>query len=171
MLRQKKKDIVSQLNTTFHSIDTAFLVDYRGLTVAAITQLRNDLRKFNGSIHIIKNSLARLACSDTAIELLKEEFNGPIAIAYVGENPVDIAKVLLKFADDHPSISLKAAVLQGKKIELKEVEELSKLPSMEVLQAKILGLINAPLQALYTVLQENSRQVLRVIKAKSEQTT
>ncbi|MBN2382134.1 50S ribosomal protein L10 [bacterium] len=171
MHRETKKEIVQGLNATFHSVNTAFLLDYRGLTVAAMEELRAELRKYNGSFHVIKNTLAARACEDTPLACFKTALKGPTAITYAGENPVEVAKTLLKFIQGYPSISLKAAVLQGKAINYNEVEELSKLPTKEVLQATLLGLICAPIQALYTVFQENARKVVRVINAKANQAT
>ena len=162
MRLEVKREIVKQLNETFLSTQTAYLVDYRGLNVAEITALRTDLRKFNVKIQVMKNSLVRLACKGTPLEAFEAYLTGPVAITFADERPVDIAKTLLGFIESHPQLEIKTGILQGKKIHLKEIEELSKLPPIETLYIKLLSLMTTSIHSLYNVLQGNSRMLLRV---------
>lgn len=168
LLLEKKKEIVAQLNRKFSSVDTAFVIDYRGLNVAEMTMLRSELRKSESTIHVIKNTLARLASENTVFKVLQDDFLGPVAISYGQEHPVEVAKTLLKFMQDHPALEVKTAILQGKKISKEEITNLSKLPSKDVMFATLLAQMNAPIQAFYRVVQENSKMLLRVMQAKVE---
>lgn len=168
MRLEEKKEVVEKLAKKFQEEDTTFLVEYRGLNVAAMSLLRSELRKNNGSLRVVKNSLAKLASKGTAVEKMSDDFKGPIAVTFASEKPVEVAKTLLSFSKDNPKLIIKSGVLQGKEMSLRDVEALAKLPSQEVLFAQLLGTIQAPIQQLYTVLQENSRKVVRVINAKAE---
>lgn len=163
---ETKKNVVQTMNDRFQTLNSAFLIEYRGLNVAALTELRVELKKFDSDLHIVKNTLAQIASKGTPIESLVADFKGPTAITYADANPVEVTKFLLKFINDHPLVSIKSAMFEGKKVHVKELDDLAKLPSKEALHARLLGVMLAPIQQLYTVMQENSRQVVRVLQAR-----
>jgi large subunit ribosomal protein L10 len=109
-----------------------------------------------------------LAVEDTSLEVLREHFQGPTAIAYTGGDPVALAKVLKDFISDHPSLAFKAGVVEGKSFSASDVELLAKMPSRPELMSKLVYLLNAPLVRLATALQSPLRGLASVLKQLAE---
>jgi large subunit ribosomal protein L10 len=146
-----------------------FLADFRGLNVEKITTLRDDLRKASVEYKVVKNTLLELACRDTANDVLKPHFAGPTAIALSYDDPVAAAKVLSRYAKEKDTpFTLKAAMLSGKPIDVAGIHALAELPSREVLIAKMLGTLNAPITNFVGVLAAVPGSFVRVLNAVKE---
>src|SRR5215218_200629 len=121
--RASKVEDLKSLEGAFQGTQSAVLVDYRGLKVPEVTELRRQVRKARGEYKVVKNSLAKRALKGTAFESLDEFFVGTTAIAYAGDDPVALAKVLTTFAKTAPALKIKAAVVQGRAIQPAEVAD------------------------------------------------
>ena len=161
--RAEKETELRDLESAFKGSDSAVLVDYKGMNVPQVTELRRQVRAVKGQYRVVKNTLARRALKGTTFEPLSEFFQGTTAIVYTGTDPVALAKTLTTFAKTAPALTIKAAVVQGRKIQAAEVTELAALPGKPELYAKLLFLLNAPMVRLVTVLNAAPQALLNVL--------
>ncbi|HON00058.1 MAG TPA: 50S ribosomal protein L10 [Acidobacteriota bacterium] len=153
MDKAEKAQIIAMLKEAFTGRGGVILLSFHGIKVPDITELRRQVRRSGGNYRVVKNTLAIRALEGTSAEPLKDRFTGPTAVAYADEDPVALAKVLKEFMKNHPGLGFKAGVLEGTVLDEKGVESLSDLASREELLAKLLFLLNAPLQRLARGLQ------------------
>lgn len=144
----QKKAVVASLAETLKNAQSGVLFDYRGLTVEEDTKLRNELREAGVSYHVVKNTLTRFAAKEVGLGELDDILNGPTALAVSDSDAVAPARVLAKFAKDHDVVSIKAGFIDGKVIDTATVEMYASIPSKEVLIAKMLGSLQAPISKL-----------------------
>ncbi len=168
MNRSEKETLVEDLNKMFKVSTSVLLINFEGVNVLAQSELRREISKVNSGYQVIKNRLALRAAQDTSLEVLKEHFQGPTAIAYTAGDPVALAKVLKDFISDHPSVAFKAGVVEGKTFSASDVELLAKMPSRPELLSKLVYLLNAPLVRLATALQSPLRGLASVLKQLAE---
>ena len=139
--------------------------DYRGLQVKELQALRSDLRKKGAEIHVLKNTLFRIAAGDDAGNLTDDLHNGTTAFAFVFENEADVAKALLDYARTSRKLVVKGGFFGGKSLTSKQVEQLSQLPPRDVLIAQVIGAIASPLTTLIGTIEALYADPIRVIGA------
>ncbi|MEI8143151.1 MAG: 50S ribosomal protein L10 [Candidatus Berkelbacteria bacterium] len=164
---QKGKSLLS-LDESLESAKSAVLIDYRGLKVKETEELRNLLRAKNVSMHIVKNSLVKIALKKKGIEIDEGIFKKPVAIAFSLEDEVAPAKEIVLFAKKHEAVEILAGILENKMISASTVTMLSRLPSKDQLRAQLVGTIAAPLNGLVNVLSGNLRGLINVLSAYSK---
>ena len=163
--RADKEAELQGLETAFQGSDSAILVDYKGLNVPQVTELRRQLRAAKASYKVVKNTIARRALKGTSFEPLEKFFEGTTAIAFTSTDPVALAKTLTTFGKTAPTLQIKAAVVQGRSVKPAEIADLAALPTKPELYAKLLGTLNAPLVQLVTVLSAVPRGLVNVLAA------
>ena len=169
MNRAEKQELIEDLHQEFGRSPHAILVDFRGLTVPAVTEFRRKVRQAGSRYRVVKNSLALRALKDTPLEKLTTKFESTTGIAYTGSDPVVLAKVLVDFAKDHPSLVVKGGLVAGDQVlDASGVKALSSLPSLPELRARLLGLMQAPATRLVRVLTAPGTQFVRVLKARQD---
>ena len=165
MKLSKKKEILESLKQEFSEHDTALLIDYRGLNVMQMTDLRSRLRENLCKLLVAKNTLSIRASKGTAFETVKDQFQGPIAIAFTKDDPVSLAKVITDYAKENDKLELKQGLLNGRILSPEEVKAVAKLPSREILLSQLLGVLQAPIRNLLSVIQGPSRSMACVLGA------
>jgi large subunit ribosomal protein L10 len=161
--REQKAEAISEFSEGIGSAQNAFVLDFKGITVPQVTELRKQVRESGSEYVVIKNTLALIAVKDTPLQKLTGTFSGMTAIAYNTTDPVALAKVLTKFAKDVPTVQFKAALLGGQPVAASEIQNIANLPSREELVSKLLFMLQFPMRGLATLLAANIRNLAVVI--------
>lgn len=145
-VREEKQQLVTNIASKLRDSKSTVLVDYRGLNVAQVTELRKQLREAGVEFKVYKNSLARLATQATELTDLDAYLVGPTAIAFSAEDVIAPAKILAEFAKKNDRLEIKAGVIEGKLAELAQIKALADLPSREGLLSMLLSVLQAPVR-------------------------
>ena len=170
MAREKKAQVIDELQEAFSGCSIGILTDYRGLTTAELGELRRKLRQSGVSYRVVKNSLAQFAAERAGMSDLKDSFVGPVAVALgYGEAP-EPAKVLADYIRSSKSIlSIKGGFLGDRILSSREVETLATLPSREVLISQVMAGMQSPITGLVNVLAGPLRGIMGVLQARIQQ--
>ena len=169
MNREEKKQFVSDLHDRLEKAQGTFLVHYQGLKVEDINRLRNELRTIGVEFQVVKNRLLKFACEGTETELIKDEMQGPSAIALTFDDVVAPAKTLVNFAKDFKQLEVKKGQVSGKVIDANDIKQLATLPSREVLLGQTLSAMQAVPAGFVRLLGGIMGQLMNVLKAIEEQ--
>ena len=142
----KKSAIVDEVTEKFQQAASAVIVDYRGLTVEEVTNLRKQLRDAGVEMRVIKNSILSRAAKKAGLEGLDEVFAGPTAVAFSNEDVVAPAKIIDEFSKDAKALEIKGGIIEGKVSSLEEIVALAKLPNREGLLSMLLSVLQAPVR-------------------------
>lgn len=166
--RAKKAEILKSLEDKLSRSKALFVLSYRGFTAHESNEIRKLIREKGGEFKVVKNTLLRIASEKTGKQAVNDYVEGPTAVVFTYQDPVEIAKVLKNYVKNHPSLTVKGLVLQDKGYDAAMFDELVALPSREVLIAQLLGTIQAPLTNFVGVLSAILRNFLYVLKAIEE---
>jgi large subunit ribosomal protein L10 len=166
--KSQKEANVAELREKFQQAEAAILASYRGLNVAQANTLRRSLEKEDSAYRVVKNTLARIAVEGTPFEVLKDQFVGPIGVAFAQRDSVATAKALADFAKDHPALEIRAGALGGKLLSAADVNALAKLPSREQLLGQLVGVMAGPARNLVGVMAGVPRSFVQVLSAIQE---
>ena len=168
MNRQEKAELIETLQTTLNDSTTVVVAHQVGMTVAESSDLRAKMREAGAGFKVTKNRIAKLALNDTPHTALESLFTGPTAIG-TSTDPVAAAKVLVEYAKGNDKLTIVGGSMDGKSLDKAGVEALAKLPSLDELRGKLVGILQAPAAKLVRVAQAPASKVARVIKARSDQ--
>ena len=169
MNRTEKTDAIAQMTEALGSAPHAFLIDFQGISVPDVTELRRQIRATGSEYVVVKNTLALRAIKDAPIGALSEHFTGMTAVAWSKTDIVQLAKVLHQFGKTNPKIKVKAALVEGRPVPAAALESLASLPTRPELVARLLGLMQSPVRRLVTVLSSPQRKLAMTISAVAEQ--
>jgi len=167
-----KQQVVSEIKDAIQNSKSVSIVEYRGLTVSEISDLRNQYRAEGVSYKVFKNTMVKIALEELGYEGFEEYLAGPNGFVFSNDDMVAGPRVSANFAKENEKLVIKAGLLDGKVLNPDEVKALAKLPSREVLVAQVLGTLNAPIAGLANVLQGSIRKAvyaLNAVKEKQEQ--
>lgn len=169
MKMDQKQQIVEELRGQLADSRVVIVTDYKGLTVAQMSELRRQLKAQEIEFRVVKNTLLTRASDSPAMEPLRAYFKGPSAVALGFKDPVAPAKVLTKFAEENKTLAIKGGVLGGKQLDPAAIKALSSLPSREVLLAQMLSVMNAVPSGFVRALADFPRRMLNVLNAIKDQ--
>ena len=167
MAKADKVSTVAEITEKFRSSNAAVITEYRGLTMAQLTELRRSLGS-DTAYTVAKNTLVKRAAADAGVEGLDDLFAGPTAVAFVSGEPVDAAKALRDFAKAHPLLVIKGGLLDGRPLEAAEVTKLADLDSREVLLGKLAGAMIGTLTKAAVVLNALPTKTAQLLAALQE---
>lgn len=167
MLRAEKSQVVERLHAALAEAEVVVVTHYKGLTVAELGELRGQLRAVGGTLKVAKNRLARRALEGTPFTGMADLLEGPTAIAFARE-AVGVPKALVDYARKNDKLVIVGGGLKGSLLDAEAVKALAELPSLDVLRAGLVGLLQAPAARLVGVLQAPGGQLARLLKAYSD---
>lgn len=167
-MRAEKQNISAEYITRLNSSPFFIVVDYQGLKVGPITELRKRLNKAGAEMHVVKNSIFRIAAKEAGVADLTGTLAGQLAVVTGRQDVSSAAKVLKTFSSEFEKPKLKFGYLNNQRLEGKDLMTLADLPSIEVLRSKLMGLLNTPATNLVRLLNTPATQLARVLKAKAE---
>ena len=167
MDRSKKEKIVTNLNKKFDDSNFLILTHNNGLTVEEITKLRNQLREDGSTFNVVKNSLAKIAVTDSKVKNLSDQFKGPLAIVF-SEKLSSQPKILSDFSKENENLSIVGGFMDGEIIDKETVSKLASLPSLDTLRAKIIGSLTSSATKIAGILNKPGGQIAQIISAKSQ---
>ena len=171
MQKEDKERVVAELTERLRTTETLIVADYRGLTMPQIDALRGKLLEHGARLSVVKNTLTRRAAEAAGADALLALLEGPSAIAFIESDgdTVAVAKALSDSARDTRVLAIRGGVMQGRQISDADVEDLAKLPPLDVLRGQVLGIIVAPLTQLLALVNAPLQNLVGLIDARIEQ--
>ncbi len=164
MNRSEKATIISEIKEATSSASLVVVADFKGMTVEELTELRIKVRQANGTLHVVKNTLARIALEGSTHDVIAQQFKENCVIALGIEDPVAVAKAVSDFAKTSKKFSLRHGSLDGKLMSVSQIEALASLPSKEQLLGQLLGTMNAVPTNLVSLMANMIRPLLYALK-------
>ena len=164
MLRSEKHEFVTELEEVYKKSSSVIVTHYHGLSVSQVTSLRRALKAKGAGFKVVKNTLSKIAASKAGIQDISSLLTGPTAIAY-SEDPVEAAKVVVEFAKTNGSLKIIGGLVNNQLLDVQSVQHLAKLPSLNDLRGKIVGILQAPATKIARVVQAPAIQLARVLQA------
>jgi large subunit ribosomal protein L10 len=163
--RKEKEQVVAEIKESLNAAQSVTILEYRGMTVSEITELRAKFRAAGVKMKVLKNTLVKLAADDCGVEGLDQYLVGPTAWIFSIDDAVAGPKILTDFLKTHPKLEIKGGILEKKAIDANGVKALANLPSREVLLAQVLAGMQAPLVGMANVLQGPIRKFVYALEA------
>ncbi len=167
-MRAEKQNLTKEYLTRLNASPFFIVVDYRGLKVSHLTELRKRLMKAGAEIHVVKNSIFRIAAQEAGVKDLNGSLAGQLAVVTGQRDISTAAKVVKTFGSEFDKLKVQFGYLNNARLEAADVMTLADLPSIEVLRGKLLGVLNAPTSKLVQLLNTPASQLARVLQAKAE---
>lgn len=170
--KQDKARVIDDLKDRFSRAKAVVFADYKGMTVAEMSELRKQLKDSSVEFRVVKNTLARIASRDTDIAVADDIFHDPIGVAIGYDDPVTAVKKVLEFTRTNEKLAVKGAVVEGKLCEESEIKEIATLPSKEILLARLAGTFQAPagkMARAFAATVSSLGYALTALKSKKEQ--
>lgn len=167
--REKKTEMVADYADRVSQSRALIFTDYRGLSVARMTDLRRRLREVGGGFQVIKNTLFKRALDAAEVPLADEYLEGPLAVGYCFEEVPPVAKALIDFATESGVLQIRGALLGAQFLDADSVKAIAALPPREVLLAELLGSVQGPMSSLASTIMAPMRELVRVLHARAEQ--
>lgn len=152
LTREQKQTQIDALKASLAPAQGCFAMEFAGLSVGEVTELRRKVREAEASYVVVKNTLAKIAVTGSPNESLKELLDGPVAVAYTGADVVNLAKVLAEFAKTHDKLRFRGGVVEGRLLDPKQAQQVATMPSKAELVAKLLFMLQSPMRRLVTAL-------------------
>lgn len=169
--RKAKEALVSEVGSVAASAQSAVVAEYRGLTVAEMTDLRSQARNSGVYLKVIKNTLARLAIEGTDFQCLRESLRGPLLLAFSKEDPGAAARVVKDFSKEHEKLVTVSVSIGGELYAASDLNRLAALPTLDEARAMLLRTFNGPMTQVVRILVEPPAMMARTLQARSEMTT
>ena len=166
---EQKKVIVGEIAEVAGSAPSAIAAEYIGLSVAEMTDLRQQAREAGIYLRVVRNTLARRALEETKFDCMRDELVGPLILAFSNEEPGSAARVIRDFAKDNDKLVAKLVSLDGKLLEASDLDRLANMPTQDQARAMLLGLLQAPASKLVRVLAEPQGKLARLLAARRDQ--
>ena len=164
MSKAKKQNFIAELEDIYKTSSSVIVTHYHGLTVAEVTKLRASLRESGASFKVVKNTLSKIAATNAGMGIESEAFSGPTAIAYSAD-PVAAAKGVVEFAKANDNLKIICGIVDDRVLDVSAIQQLAKLPSLDELRGKIVGVLQAPAANLARVVQAPAGALARVMQA------
>jgi large subunit ribosomal protein L10 len=164
LTRAQKQEQIDALKGSLGPAQGLFVMDFTGLTVGEVTELRRKVKEADGSYVVVKNTLAKLALSGSANEPVKDLLDGPSAVAFTNKDAVTLAKTLADFAKAHDKLRFRGGFVSGQLLDPKQAQQVATLPTKQELVARLLYLLQSPMRRLVVALNWPTRSLAVTVK-------
>ena len=148
MNREEKAAVIDQVATQIKEAEAIYAIDYRGISVTQVAELRGKLAEADASLRVVKNSLTERAADQAGAEILKEHLEGPTAFTFVNGDAALAAKAIANFRKEYELLAFKGGVMNGETLTVDQIEDIAKLPARDVLDGRLVGILASPVTGL-----------------------
>jgi len=164
LTREQKQEQIDALKGVLGPAEGLFIMDFTGLTVGEVTELRRKVREAEGQYIVVKNTLAKLALAGSGNDAVKDLLEGPSAVAYTNKDAVGLAKALAEFAKGHDKLRFRGGLVSGQLLDPKQAQQVASLPSRQELVARLLYILQSPMRRLVVALNWPTRSLAVTVK-------